>query len=683
MVSTTEILVDNPEEIKQTSANAKAQAAGQPLVSWVVGTTDPWRDARNRLPEVKRWAEYWRIFRGFFSEADKNRKSERSRLIAPALSQAIEASVAEVEEALLSREVWFDVADDLADEDKSDALLMRDQLREDLELTHTKPTLSEAILTGAIFGTGIVKMNVETYTEKVVARGPDGVLTAKDNPSVRVVAESLRPDQCIPDPSGQCITDMLGFGIDYKNKPVHSVLEKIRTGTYNESALSQVQAYMDPDTGEEADYGESITISTADTDSMHILEYHGKVPLFLLDKANKQDSLVDMLLKEDFEADGDDGPLVEAIVTIGNENILLRAIANPFVKVDRSVIAFPWEKVPGKFWGRGVAEKGYNPQKALDAELRGRVDSLGFISAPMLGMDAGRIPRGFRPEIKPGKIWLTQGPPGEVLQPISIGQVDPNTFQQSGELQQMVQMGTGAFDTSSTLRGSGGAGQGAATGGSMMLGAFVKRSKRAVQNIDRQLVSPLIKGMALRYLQFAPSRYPWEDTKFVVKGSLGIIAREIEQLNLTQLIAMLPEGAQGSKLAAAQGFIEMSSAINKAEIMAALQKDNEQLSQQQKAQAESQQKISELEEKVKAMELEAITLENQKLIAETRELLARAEVQERRADDQETRTQIEQGKLQVQVADVINTREQNDIGRERLELQREQLDMKKRDARGE
>jgi hypothetical protein len=121
----------------------------------------------------------------------------------------------------------------------------------------------------------------------------------------------------------------------------------------------------------------------------------------------------------------------------------------------------------------------------------------------------------------------------------------------------------------------------------MMLGAFVKRAKRAVQNIERELIVPVVRGVSLRYLQFAPSRYPFEDVKWVVKGGIGIIAREIEQLNLTQLIAMLPEGANSAKLAAAQGFIELSSVINKAEIFAALEQDQQTLAQQQQAQQDS------------------------------------------------------------------------------------------------
>jgi len=563
-----EIIVDNPGEIEAD----RTTDPSQDLVSWIVETVGPWRDYRNNLPEVKRWAEYYRMWRGYWDETSKSRASERSRLIAPALAQAIETSVAEAEEALLSREVWFDVADDMMDEEKQDAAVMAGLLREDLDEVHAKAALSEAFTNGALLGTGLIKQNVDVVPLDTVYRNARGELVQEDGDRVLVKLESIRPSDFVPDPAGCTLESMQGFAIDYNNKPVHDVLEKIESGVYRKEALPWVHSYTRPAKQDSVDIDP--VVNDTDTMTLFLCEYHGKVPLFLLEKAmdGEGSQLLDELLQRDFEADGEEGPLVEAIITIANNSVLLRAMINPFIGTDRAVKAFRWDVVPGKFWGRGVGEKGFNPQKALDAEVRSRVDALGFVSAPMLGMDAGRVPRGFKPEVKPGKIWLTNGNPAEVLQPVAIGQVNPNTFNHTGELQQMVQMGTGAFDTATTLRGNTQSGGNAANSGSMMLGAFVKRAKRAVQNIERELIVPVIQGVARRYLQFAPSRYPFEDVKFAVKGGIGIIAREIEQLNLTQLIAMLPEGANSAKLAAAQGFIELSSVINKAEIFALLRR---------------------------------------------------------------------------------------------------------------
>ncbi len=57
---------------------------------------------------------------------------------------------------------------------------------------------------------------------------------------------------------------------------------------------------------------------------------------------------------------------------------------------DRPFVSYQNDRVPSKFWGRGVAEKGFNPQKALDAELRARIDALALTTHPMMGLDATR-----------------------------------------------------------------------------------------------------------------------------------------------------------------------------------------------------------------------------------------------------------------------------------------------------
>ena len=60
---------------------------------------------------------------------------------------------------------------------------------------------------------------------------------------------------------------------------------------------------------------------------------------------------------------------------------------------DRPVVAFPYDVVPGDS-GVDVCEKGYNSQKALDTELRGRIDALNLTIHPMMAIDATRLPRG-------------------------------------------------------------------------------------------------------------------------------------------------------------------------------------------------------------------------------------------------------------------------------------------------
>ena len=86
------------------------------------------------------------------------RQSERSRIISPALQQAVESAVAEVEEATFGRGKWFDLKDDRVDTQTADIQLLRENLYEDFEYCKARKAIAECILNSAIFGTGEVKL---------------------------------------------------------------------------------------------------------------------------------------------------------------------------------------------------------------------------------------------------------------------------------------------------------------------------------------------------------------------------------------------------------------------------------------------------------------------------------------------------------------------------------------------
>jgi len=587
-------------------------------------------------------------------------------------------SVSEIEEGLFGKEVWFDVPDNIEDQDKKDATAARDQLIEDFDMVNLKDNVSESVLVGAIYGTGIVKINVEVVEDKQMAR--DDVtkkLSAKGDEKVVVSVESIRPDEFIPDPSGRTIQEMLGC-FHRVQKPLHSVLEKIELGIYNKSALPLVSGTATPLSSNNAidQHDPQAVLSDGDSDTVEILEYHGKVPLNLLNEAIANRTPLDEVISSDVaqRPDSDQGPMVEAIVTIANNSVLLRAMINPFVMKDRSIIAYQFEKVPGRFWGRGVAEKGYNPQKALDAELRSRIDALGFISSPMIGIDSGRVPRGFKMEVKPGKVWLTQGPPNEVIRPVEIGNLQQATFSQATEMERMVQMGTGAFDTASSIKAQ--KGEGGAANTSLMMGAFVKRSKRAIRNVNDNLLVPVITKSMWRYMQFAPTRYP-QDYKFLVKPTLGIVAREVEAIQLTQLMGMLPQEFPQVNLAIAQGIIELSAVHNKGQVMAALEAA---LAPPSEEEQQKQKKMADVQFEAEIAQAQGALLDNQKTMAEMRKILAEAEVASREADVSEEKVRQEQQRIQIQVGELIQLETQNRIAMKRLALQEKQLDQKARQA---
>ena len=298
---------------------------------------------------------------------------------------------------------------------------------------------------------------------------------------------------------------------------------------------------------------------------------------------------------EDDAEDMAEGAYIEVVAVIANETQLLKLEANPYMMGDRPVVAFAWDNVPSRFWGRGVCEKGYNSQKALDTELRARIDALALTVHPMLAVDASRLPRGAKMEIRPGKTLLTNGNPAEILQPFNFGKVDQVTFAQGQQLMQMVQMATGAIDTAGIPSFAGS--EATAAGISMSLGAIIKRHKRTLINFQDSFLIPFVSKAAHRYMQFNPELYPVQDFKFCASSSLGIIAREYE---VTQLVQLLQTMSQDSPLypTLVQSIIDNMNLSNREELIAMVQQASQpdpqaaqmqqQMAQMQMAQAQAQ-----------------------------------------------------------------------------------------------
>ena len=589
------------------------------LVDWVMDHVNKWEQHRKTNYDDK-FKEYYRLFRGIWNSKDRTRDTETSKLISPALQQAIEAQVAEFEEAIFGKGVWFDVSDDVLDNDKNDMAQYRDILREDLELAEVPASVVKALQNGAIWGNGIGKIIIEeidlpTLNQEVVDEGlgikrPGVKLTKR----ILIKLEPLIPMEFVIDPSARDIDEALGCA-HVVNKPKHTILEKQAAGIYKNVPLGRF-----PEGSVILNLLEQS--NTANTEDLcKIVEYHGKVPRALLPEDLEDDEIIASLFDEQ-TIDVDETDLVEAIVTIANDTVLLRADENPLLMQDRSIISYQHDTVTDSFWGRGVAEKGYNAQKALDAELRARIDAMAFSSHPMVAADATRLPRGADYKVRPGKVWLTTGNPSETFMPFMLNGANQATFHQSGDLERMVQMATGAMDSAAPITQN--PRNQTASGMSMMQSQFIKRSKRSLQNIDRQFLSKLIYKVAVRYVQFMPERYTSRDPNFKVHASMGIMAREYEQGQLTHLLSIVPSDSAVFGVIL-KGIFENSSLTNKTELLAGLQQMFAPKPEEQAA-TQAQLQAMQLELRKTMAEIDKLKSEATRNVADAKAKLAQVDV---------------------------------------------------------
>ncbi len=542
-----------------------ATATDSGVVSWVMSRVQDWEEHRETNFK-DRWNEYYRLWRGVWDAKDKNRDSERSRLIAPSLSQAVEATVAELEEATFGGGKWFDVDDNFADDDKTDIAMFRDQLKEDLEAAGVPVAMAEVFMNGCIYGTGIGKITLSDEDKMTLVASPiDGTFVTDAEVSVEKQVEvglvAVHPQEFVIDPAALTINDALGMA-HITVVPKHIVVQKQKDEIYSHGELGD---FSDTLVGNKTYDNRVLDKDSRHRDSTMIVEYHGLIPRELLPLETDEDEIVVSLLdNEESVAIVDEDDMVESIVTIANGHMLLRAIENPNIMKDRAFIAYPHDKVPNEFWGRGVCEKGYNPQKALDSEMRGRIDAMALAIVPMVGVDATRMVRGANFKIQPGRNILTNGDPSTVLKPFQFGQVSQHTFAQSGELERMVQMATGAMDSATPI-GENRRNE-TSSGMSMIMSGAIKRSKRTLSNIERLFTKPFIHKAAWRFMQYAPDRYPAKDVKFKVIATMGLVARELEQQTFSSMMNTVPAESPAFWMLL-KGVYENSSMSNREEML--------------------------------------------------------------------------------------------------------------------
>jgi hypothetical protein len=610
------------------------------LVSFVVDHTDRWRDYRDQN-FMDEWLKYERLNMGTWSAQDKQRDSERSRIISPALQQAIETSHAETMEAIFGQGEFFDIKDDIKDENGNplDVEYLKRQLYEDFAQDKIRKSIDQIGYMAKLYGTGIGEITVseqEVYkpaTRKMSDTEVAYGVEAKDRVCVKL--NPVNPKNFLFDPNGTDVNDCMGVAIE-RNISIHKIMEGIASGKYRKVDIG-------------TQYTDDSLEPTQETtnfqdDKVELLTYYGLVPKEYLDSLKKEeDSDVEDIFSEDVE---DYADMVEAIIVIANGSLLLKAEETPYSMKDRPVLSYQDDTVPNRLLGRGIGQKAFNMQMAIDGSMRSHMDSLALTVAPMVAMDATRLPRGAKFEVKPGKAFMTNGAPSEIIFPFNFGTNDGMAMNTSKEFERMLLMATGTLDSQGVT------GQGVRDSGdmNMSVAALLKKQKRTLVNFQEDFLIPFIYKATWRYMQFDPERYPSVDVKFIPTASLGIMAREYEQKQLAFMIQTLGADNKITPILM-KGVVKNSSLSTREEIVQQL----DQMSQPDPKQAQQQEQM--------------LALQSQLLQAQANEAQAKANMNNALAQLDAAKAQLypEQAKAEMMAALTKNLPNEADLAQQQFE----------------
>jgi len=531
------------------------------ITAFVTDHCDRWRDYRN-TNFMTAYLEYERIFRGEWASEDKTRESERSRIVTPATQQAVETRHAEIMEAIFGQGDFFDIKDDLRDVNGNplDVEALKAQMMEDFKVDKIRKSIDQIELMAEIYGTGIGEIIVKTEqifepaTQQIPGDMGQAAIGVVEKSRIAVKIIPVNPKNFLFDPNGTSIDDCMGVAVE-KYVGIHKVVQGMELGIYRKVDLGTAS--------EDTDLEPTQEVTQYRDQKVRLLTYYGLVPKEYLDNLEENKEVVE-LFPESSVAD-DYSNMVEAIVVIANEGVLLKAEANPYMMKDRPIISYQDDTVPNCLLGRGTVEKSYNMQKAIDAQVRSHLDSLALTTSPMMGLDATRLPRGAKFEVKPGKAFMVNGNPAEILYPFKFGETSLNNMATAKDFERMLLQATGTMDSQGMV--SQGNRDGA--GMSMAVATIIKKYKRTLVNFQEDFLIPFIQKAAFRFMQFDPERYPSVDMRFIPTATLGIIAREYEQQQFIGLLQTLGPNTPVLPLIL-KGILNNSSLTNRFELIAAL-----------------------------------------------------------------------------------------------------------------
>ena len=584
--------------------------ADKELTAFVVDHCDRWRNYRD-TNFLNDWEEYERIFRGQWAEDDKTRDSERSRIVTPATQQAVETRHAEIMEAIFGQGDFFDIEDNIQDVNGTeiDVEKIKAQLMEDFKKDKIRKAIDQIELMAEIYGTGIGEIVVKTEKEYVPATRPipnqqgQAAIGVIERDRIAVKIMPINPKNFLFDPNGTSVDDCMGVAVE-KFISIHKIVAGIESGVYRKVDIGVMASDEDLEPTQE--------VQMFQDQKVKLLTYYGLVPREYLNNLKENKEIVE-LFPENSEAE-DYQDLVEAIVVIANDDLLLKAEESPYMMKDRPILSYQDDTVPNRLLGRGTVEKAYNMQKAMDAQIRSHLDSLALTTSPMVAMDATRLPRGAKFEVKPGKAILTNGSPSEILYPFKFGVTDGNNLTTAQAFERMLLQATGTLDSQGMVTQAARDGAGM----SMAVASIIKKYKRTLVNFQEDFLVPFIKKAAFRYMQFDPERYPAVDMNFIPTATLGIIAREYEQQQFINLLQTLGPDTPVLPIIL-KGIVSNSSLSNRFEMMDALtqmMQPDPQAQQMQQAQAQLAMQAAQAQIAVNTTQAEQNRAEATKLMVE-------------------------------------------------------------------
>ena len=241
---------------------------------------------------------------------------------------------------------------------------------------------------------------------------------------------------------------------------------------------------------------------------------------------------------------------------------ILYAAVNPHPLGARPYRKACYDEVPGAFWGRSIPDLAATSQNMCNGVACALADNLAMASGPMMWIHADRMADGeTSTEVYPWRLWQLKSDPTQGVNPgIGFWQAQDNS---ASLMQTYEKWEIRADDATGIPRytyGNERAGGSAdtATGLSMLMNNAAKGLRRAISNIDLNVIAPTIGDTFTYEMLYNPDHSIKGDCIVVPRGAAAILIKESAQqrrLQFLQIATGNPVIVQGMGMKYIMGIV--------------------------------------------------------------------------------------------------------------------------------
>ena len=218
-------------------------------------------------------------------------------------------------------------------------------------------------------------------------------------------------------------------------------------------------------------------------------------------------------------------------------NMILRAMMNPFTPDRLPYQAVPYEINPYHLFGVGVAENMEDAQTLMNGHMRMAIDNLALAGNMVFDIDETSLVPGQSMEVFPGKIFRRQsGVTGTAVNGLKFPNTAPENLQMFQTARQLADEETGIPSITHGQTGVTGTGRTAA-GLSMLLSSAGLSIKTVIKNIDDFMLKPMGEAFFQWNMQFNETQQDIiGDLEIKPQGSAAVMQKEVRTQRLTTLL---------------------------------------------------------------------------------------------------------------------------------------------------